>query len=90
MSKVKIPQPLRELTDGKEEVFVEGKTVGDVLKGLEKKHPEIKERLRNDENELRRFINIFVDGNDIRHLDGESTPVKDKTEVTILPAIAGG
>ncbi len=90
MIKVKIPQPLRNLTDGKDEVSLEGNEIGEILLELEKKYPGIKERLRDEEGKLRRFINIFVNGDDIRHLEGEATPVEERDEVSILPAIAGG
>ncbi len=90
MAKVKIPQPLRNLTGGNNEVSLTGSKVGEVLSELEKEYPSIKERLRDDEGKLRRFINIFVNGDDIRHLEGEATPVSDSDEITILPAIAGG
>ena len=90
MAKVKIPQPLRKLSEGKDEVTVEGESVEKVLESLEEKYPQIRERIRDEGGKLRRFINIFVNGNDIRHLQAEETPVKEDDEVSILPAIAGG
>ena len=90
MAIVKIPQPLRSVVEGKNELEVGADTVGEVLRELESKYPAIKERIKDEEGSLRRFINVFVDGNDIRHLKGVETPVQNGSEVCILPAIAGG
>ncbi|MGM0441899.1 MAG: ubiquitin-like small modifier protein 1 [Elusimicrobiota bacterium] len=90
MTKVLIPQPLRKHTDNKSALEISGKSIDEVLKELEKKYPDIEERLRDEEGNLRRFINIFVNGKDIRLEEGENTPVSDEDEVSILPAIAGG
>lgn len=87
---VRVPVLLRTLTSGKSEVFVEGSTVKEVLANLEAEYPGMKERFYDEEGKLRRFINIYVNSEDIRFLEGESTPVKDGDELSIVPAIAGG
>ena len=86
---VRIPTPLRTLTQGNDEVEVDGATVKDAIEDLEKKYPGMRERLL-DEKGVRRFINIFVGDEDIRFLDGLSTELKAGDKVSILPAIAGG
>jgi len=88
--KVRIPAPLRRLCEGKEIVEVEGKNLLEALEDLEKKYPGFKERLFEANGELRRFVNIFVNAEDIRFLSGLNTPLKDGDEVSIIPAIAGG
>ena len=88
--KVRIPTQLRELTGGAAEVDVEGATVAEVLKQLEARHPGFAERLYDDEGQLRRFVNVFVADEDIRFLDGLSTPVAEGQAVSIIPAVAGG
>lgn len=90
MVSIKIPQPLRKCTGGKYEVAYNAKTVKDVLLQLENDYPEIRARLKDENGDLRRFINIFVNGQDIRLTEGENTKLKDGDEVSILPAIAGG
>ena len=87
---VRIPTQLRELTGGAAEVSAEGATVADVLKDLEAKHAGFSERLFDEQGELRRFVNVFVDDEDIRFLDGVDTEVKDGATVSIVPAVAGG
>ncbi|MGC9220435.1 MAG: ubiquitin-like small modifier protein 1 [Solirubrobacteraceae bacterium] len=86
---VKIPTQLRAATDGDAVAVVEGATVGEVLESLYARFSELKARIA-DENGLRRFVNVYVAGEDIRFLDGLQTPVADGQEVTILPAVAGG
>lgn len=86
---VKIPTQLRSASGGEGEVGVEGATVGEALEGLFTRHGELRERLLAD-GELRRFVNVYVDGEDVRFLDGLQTPVPAGGEVTILPAVAGG
>jgi len=90
MATVRIPTPLRKLTQGKEEVAAAGATVGELLVDLEKNYPGIKERICDAEGALRRFVNVFVKDEDIRFLQNLDTPVKDSDEVSIVPAIAGG
>jgi MoaD family protein len=86
---VKIPTQLREMTGGAAEVAVTGATVQEVLEGLFSEHPALKDRLV-DENGLRRFVNLYVGGEDVRFLDGLATPIADGGDLTVLPAVAGG
>lgn len=88
--KVRIPTPLRRFTGGAEEVSVDGTTIGTVVDNLEKRYPGIKERLCDDQGRVRRFVNLYVNGDDIRFLNSLDTSVKDGDEVSIVPAIAGG
>ena len=87
---VRIPTPLRRFTGEAEEVSVNGGTVAALVKDQEQRHPGIKERICDDEGKVRRFVNIFVNGDDIRFLDNLDTALKDGDEVSIVPAIAGG
>jgi MoaD family protein len=86
---VKIPAQLRTLTGGEGETEVEGTSVGEVLEALYKRYDGLRDRITED-GELRRFVNIYARGEDIRFGDGLDTPVSDGDEVTILPAVAGG
>jgi molybdopterin synthase sulfur carrier subunit len=86
---VKIPTQLREATDGDATVEVEGATVGEVLDALYARYGELRSRIAEDGG-LRRFVNVYVGGEDIRFLDGLDTGVSEGDEVTILPAVAGG
>lgn len=86
---VKIPAQLRSLTDGQAEADVVGHTVGDALESLYEKFDGLRDRIV-DEGELRRFVNVYVGGEDIRFLDGLDTGLSSGDEVTILPAVAGG
>ena len=86
---VKIPTQLRAATDGQAETEVEGQTVGQVLDALFDRFDELRERMCDD-GDLRRFVNVYVGGEDIRFLAGLDTEVDDDDEVTILPAVAGG
>lgn len=88
--KVRIPTPLRKLAGGSSEVSVNGTTVAEVLENLEKDHPGFRERLYDDRGQIRRFVNIYVAGEDIRFLKGVDTPIKESEEVSIVPAVAGG
>jgi molybdopterin synthase sulfur carrier subunit len=87
--KVKIPTQLRAATEGESEARVDGATVGEVLDSLYERYDELRSRIAEDGG-LRRFVNVYVQGEDIRFLDGLDTPVQDGDEVTILPAVAGG
>jgi len=87
--RVKIPTQLRAATGGEAETEVDGATVGDVLDALYERYAELQERI-SDGNDLRRFVNVYVGGEDIRFLAGLQTEVSDGDEVTILPAVAGG
>jgi sulfur-carrier protein len=86
---VKIPTQLRSVTGGEGETTVEGTTVGEVLDGLYERFDGLRDRIAED-GDLRRFVNVYVGGEDIRFLDGLDTAVDDGDEVTILPAVAGG
>jgi sulfur-carrier protein len=86
---VKIPTQLRAATNGESSTTVEGETVGEVLDALYSRFGELRSRIAEDGG-LRRFVNVYVGGDDIRFLDGLDTPVADGDEVTILPAVAGG
>ena len=87
---VKIPTQLRAVTGGAAETSGEGATVGEVLDSLYAQHEELKDRIAGEDGGLRRFVNIYLAGEDIRFLDGLNTPVPDGAELTILPAVAGG
>lgn len=87
---VRIPTPLRKLTNGKEEVSAAGANVGALIADLERQFPGLKERICDDSGQVRRFVNIFQNDEDIRFLQGIDTPVKDADEISIIPAIAGG
>jgi len=89
MITVRIPTPLRTLTGGNEQVQVNGATLREVIETLEKQHPGIKDRLL-DEKGVRRFVNIYVGDEDARFLDGLETKLTSGTEISIVPAIAGG
>ncbi|HTX29870.1 MAG TPA: ubiquitin-like small modifier protein 1 [Solirubrobacteraceae bacterium] len=86
---VKIPTQLRAATDGETSAEVDGATVGEVLDSLYERYGELRSRIAEDGG-LRRFVNVYVGGEDIRFLDGLETSVSDGDEVTILPAVAGG
>jgi len=87
---VRIPTPLRSLTKGSAEVRAKGATVAQVMEDLDQHFPGLKERLVDDGGELRRFINVYVNQEDVRFLSGKDTTLKDGDEVSIVPAIAGG
>ena len=88
--KVLIPAPLQKITGGKTEAMCEGSNVKEVIGNLEALYPEISGRIRDESGQLRRFINVYVNEEDIRFMDGEDTETKDGDEVSIIPAIAGG
>lgn len=87
---IRVPTTLRTLTAGASEVAVEGATVSDVLDQLEGVHPGFKERLLDDEGQLKRFVNLYVADDDVRFRDGLATTVNDGDTVSIIPAVAGG
>ncbi len=87
---VKIPTQLRAVTGGAAEATAEGATIAEVLDSLYVEHADLRERISGDDGGLRRFVNIYLSGEDIRFLDGLETPVPDGAELTILPAVAGG
>ncbi len=90
MPSVLIPTPLRKLTNELEEVSVAGATIGELLDNLDQAFPGLKDRVCDEAGNVRRFVNIFVNGEDIRFLEEKATPVKDTDEISIVPAIAGG
>lgn len=87
---VRIPTPLRKLTGDEEVVLVQAGTIASAIAELERRFPGIAERLVDPKGEVRRFVNVYVNEEDIRFRDNNSTPVKDGDEVSIIPAIAGG
>jgi sulfur-carrier protein len=88
--KVKIPTQLRASAGGEGELEVEGGTVGEVLDALFERHGELRDRLSDGDGALRRFVNVYVDGDDVRFEQGLATPVRDGAEVQVLPSVAGG
>lgn len=88
--KVLIPTPLQKLTNNQATVECSGSSISELLDALEQSCPGIKARLCDDKGELRRFVNFYVNSEDIRFLDGIKTPLKEGDEVSIIPAIAGG
>ncbi len=87
---VRIPTTMRPLTGGERQVSVAPGTLGDVITSLDSAHPGLGDRLLDDDGGLRKFVNVFVDDDDVRYLDGLSTPVDDGITVSIIPAVAGG
>lgn len=88
--KVRIPTPLQRLTANQSEVDVEGKNIKEIINSLEEKFPGIKERICDENGQVRKFVNLFVNDEDARFLQGEETQLKDGDLVSIIPAIAGG
>jgi len=88
--KVRIPTPLRKLTNNEELVEITAATVGEAIDELQTRFPGIQERLVDDHGEVRRFVNVYVNEEDIRFLQNRATPLKDGDEISIIPAIAGG
>ena len=87
---VRIPTPLQKFTKNQSEVQAEGTTVQEIINHLEQSFPGVRERLCDDGGSIRRFINLYVNDDDIRFMDGEHTGVQDGDEIAIIPAIAGG
>jgi sulfur-carrier protein len=90
MVTVRIPTTLRPLTGGAATVDVAPGSLADVLAGLDSAHPGLQDRIVDEEGNLRRFVNVFVDDDDVRYLDGLKTDVPDGQTVSIIPAVAGG
>ncbi len=88
--RVRIPSPLRRLTNGESEVEIQGATLREAVAALEQEYPGLNGRICEETGELRRFVNIYVNGEDIRFLQGLETPLKERDEVSIVPAVAGG
>ncbi|MFN8598920.1 MAG: ubiquitin-like small modifier protein 1 [Candidatus Binatia bacterium] len=87
---VKVPTPLRKFTAGSETVSGNGATVGALIEDLEKRYAGIRERICDEQGKVRRFVNLYINGEDIRFLQQLDTKVKDGDEISIVPAIAGG
>lgn len=87
---VRIPTPLRRVTNGVDKVDVEGATLAEAIDALEGQFPGIRERLMDESGELRHFVNIYVNGEDVRFLQGLSTGINPGDEVSVVPAVAGG
>jgi molybdopterin synthase sulfur carrier subunit len=90
MASIRIPTPLRKLTNELEVVQAAGANIGEILENLDKTFPGLKERICDEQGNVRRFVNVFVNDEDIRFLDEKATAVKDTDEISIVPAIAGG
>ena len=88
--KVRIPTPLRKLTNNEELVEVNAATIGDAIVELQTRYPGIKDRLIDETGSIRRFVNVYVNEEDIRFLENQKTALKDGDEISIIPAIAGG
>ncbi|HZQ99904.1 MAG TPA: ubiquitin-like small modifier protein 1 [Chloroflexota bacterium] len=87
---VRVPTPLRRVAGGNKDVQADGATVSALIDDLEKRYPGFKDRLCDDDGSLKRFINLYVNGEDIRYADGLETSLKDGDEVSIIPAVSGG
>ncbi|MGD8633566.1 MAG: MoaD family protein [Anaerolineales bacterium] len=90
MSNIRIPTPLRSYTDGEKEIQVSGETVGEVMQQLTRQYPSVRPHLFGDGEQLRPYVNIFLNDEDIRNLDGDQTPVREGDRLMIIPSIAGG
>ena len=89
-SQVRIPAPLRRLTNGQDKITAEGKTLQEIIDFLEQNFPTIKSRICNEDGEIRNFVNIYVNEEDVRFLNGISSEINDGDEISIVPAVAGG
>jgi molybdopterin synthase sulfur carrier subunit len=87
---IRVPQPLRGLTGNLSTVPGAGTTLGECIVALEGNYPGMRERLLDDQGEIRRFVNIYINGDDVRFIDGLGSALKDGDEVSIVPAVAGG
>jgi len=90
MTTIRIPTPLRPYTNSQAEIAVSGDTVGAVLGDLTRQHPALRQHLYGESGELRAFVNVFLNDEDVRHIRGAETPVKDTDRLMIVPSIAGG
>lgn len=90
MPSIRIPAPLRKLTNDQEVVTATGANIGEIIADLEKNHPGLQERICDESGNVRRFVNIFINDEDIRFLNEKATAVKETDEISIVPAIAGG
>ena len=87
---VRIPTPLRRVTNGDDKASVDGDNLSEIINDLESQYPGIKERLCDENEELRHFVNIYINGEDVRFLNGLQTNVSEGDEISIVPAVAGG
>ena len=90
MASIKIPTPLRSLTSDQDTITVTAPNLRELIAVMESLHPGMAERLLDENNELRRFVNVFINGEDVRFLQGLDSPVGEDDEVSIVPAVAGG
>ena len=90
MPTIIIPAPLRAYTSQEKVITVHGVTVADAVSDLVAQHPQLRQHLYNDQGELRAFVNLFLAGEDVRHLQGHATPLAETDEVRIVPSVAGG
>jgi len=90
MIKVRIPTPLRPMTGGKSEVETQASDIQSMIDSLNGQFPGLKDRVCDEKGEIRRFVNVYLNEEDIRFMQGKATPLKDGDEVSIVPAIAGG
>ena len=87
---VRIPTPLRRLTNGEDKVDVDGNNLGGVIDAMNEQYPGIRERICDDQGQLRNFVNVYINGEDVRFLQGLETATTDGDEVSVVPAVAGG
>ena len=87
---VRIPTPLRRLTNGQDKVDVDGESLGGVIDAMNEQYPGIRERICDDQGQLRNFVNVYINGEDVRFLQGLETATTDGDEVSVVPAVAGG
>ncbi len=90
MSTIRIPSPLRRYTNSQSKVQVSGASIQELLDNLDAEYPGVKSRLFDDTGQIKRYVNVFINGNEIRTLQGAETPVADNDEISIIPAMAGG
>lgn len=87
---VRIPTPLRRITSGQDKVEMDGSNLGELISGLDSKFPGFRDRLLDETGELRYFVNVYLNGEDVRYLEGMDTATKTGDEISIVPAVAGG
>ena len=87
---VRIPTPIRRVTNGEDRVAVDAETLQDVIQAMEDQYPGVKARLCDDQGEIRNFVNIYINGEDVRFLEGLGSSTKSGDEISIVPAVAGG
>ena len=90
MSTIRLPQVLRQQANGERAIQVDGATIGEAVQALVGRHPGLATQLLTSDGELHRFVNVYLNGRDVRYLGGLETPVEDRDEIRLLPAIAGG